>query len=204
MSNNVAKNEAVTAYKLALTSAFDAREAYERENNANENIFKTFKSLRADFASDVVCEVMHTANVAADFINRQERRNKRFNVYSAEKVFNVARAAVKAEALNVYSKHVFLTALNLTKADKSMTHADAQASLCDALKCDATKEQLISRYARSIAASTADTQSSSSINALQMFDVLTETRDDMNKVAYKLNLSATTTKRLAKALNVAL
>lgn len=207
MTNVSEKQVAINEYRVTLDNAFDARETYERDEknkSADDNIFKTLKNLRKDYASELVVEAMHAANVDATFINRQERRNARFNVYSAEKVFNVARAALKAESLNVYSKHVFLSALALTKADKLMTHRDAQAALCTALKTDADKELHISRYAREISASTADTQSSSSINALQMYDVLFETRDDNNKVAYKLNTQSKTTKQLAKALNVTL
>lgn len=203
------KMQAVAEYRVALAAQFDAREAYEMSQRANVekanmNIFKTLKSLRDDFKTDIVCEVMHTANVDVAFINRQERENKRFNVYAAEKVANIARSAVNAEALKSYTRLIFLTALNLTKADKTMTHADAQASLCVDLKADAAKDAHIVRYAKRIAANTADTQSSSSINALQMYNVLIETRDETNAVAYKLNLTSATTKKLAKHLSVSL
>lgn len=206
MSKFTAKQlEAINEYRTALDAAFDSRETFEREaQDDSANIFKTLKALRTDYKSDIVVNVMRLANVDASFINRHERRNKRFNVYSAEKVFNTARASVKAEALNAYSRVILLTAFNLTRAEMTMTHQDAQVSLCDKLKCDAAKSAHIVRYARTIATSTADTQSSSSINALQMFDVLRETRDDANNVAYTLNLESDVTKALLASLNVTL
>ncbi|MCP1540091.1 hypothetical protein [Methylorubrum extorquens] len=202
---NAQQIDALNNYSVALQTSISARAAYEKaQNTDNDNIQKTLSNLAKDFSHEAVVSVMHTANVNADFINRHERKNKRFNVYAAQKVANIARSAAQADTLNNYTRCVFLTALKLTKEKLSMTHADAQASLCSDLRCDAHKSAHIVRYARSIAASTADTQSSSSINALQMFDVLKETRDDKNEVAYTLNKDAPTTKRLAKALSVAL
>lgn len=202
---NNAQNEVIANYSVALQTSIAERAAYEKSANAdNLNIQKTLKDLANDFSHEVVVKIMHAASVDANFINRHTRKNKRFNVYSAQKVANIARSAAKADTLNNYTRCIFLTALALTKANLSMTHADAQASLCADLRADASKSSLIYRYARTVAANTADTQSSSSINALQMFEVLRETRDDKNNVAYTLNLSAATTKKLASALSIAL
>ncbi len=202
---NAAQNEAVANYSIALQTSIAARKSYEIASNAeNTNIQRTLDNLASDFSHEAVVKVMHAASVDANFINRQERRNKRFNVYSAQKVANIARSAAQADTLNNYTRCIFLTALKLTQAQMTMTHKDAQASLCLDLRADTVKSAHIVRYAKTVAANTADTQSSSSINALQMFDVLRETRDERNEVAYSLNLASATTKRLAKALSVTL
>jgi len=198
-------NEAVIAYTADVAAAIVARKSYETEQNPeNTNIQKTLDGLAADFAHVDVCKFMHAASVDANFINRQERKNKRFNVYSAQKVANVARAAAAAESLNAYSATLLRTAIALTRAELSMTHRDAHSALCLDLKVDAAKAQHIVRYGKNIASNTADTQSSSSINALQMFNVLKEIRDDKNEVAYVVDLSNKTTKALAKVLDIAL
>lgn len=205
MTQNAKRNEVLANYSAAIQTSIALRKTYEANANAdNLNIQKTLSGIAQDFSHEAVVSVMHAANVDANFINRQERKNKRFNVYSAQKVSNIALSAASAATLNAYTRMIFLTALKLTKASLSMTHKDAQASLCVDLRCDAHKDAFVVRYAKTIAANTADTQSSSSINALQMFDVLKETRDERNEVAYTLNLQAATTKRLAKALSVAL
>lgn len=197
-------NEAVIAYTADVAAALAARKIYETEQNpTNNNIQKTLDGLVKDFASVDVCKFMHAASVDADFINRQERKNKRFNVYSAQKVANVARAAAAAESLNAYTATLLRTAIALTRADMSMTHRDAHSALCLDLKVDAAKAQHVVRYGKNIASNTADTQSSSSINALQMFNVLKEIRDDKNEIAYVVDLSNATTKRLAKTLDIA-
>jgi hypothetical protein len=205
MTQNAKNTEVLANYSAAIQTSIAMRKTYEASANAdNLNIQKTLSGIAQDFAHDAVVSVMFAANVDANFINRQERKNKRFNVYSAQKVSNIALAAASAATLNAYTRMIFLTALKLTKASLSMTHKDAQASLCVDLRADAHKDPHIVRYAKTIAANTADTQSSSSINALQMFEVLKETRDERNEVAYVLNTSAATTKRLAKALSVSL
>lgn len=198
-------NEAVIAYTAEVAAAIVARKSYETEQNAeNTNIQKTLDGLAADFAHVDVCKFMHAASVDANFINRQERKNKRFNVYSAQKVANVARAAAAAETLNAYSATLLRTAIALTRADSSMTHFDAHSALCLDLTPKADKAQHLVRYGKNIAPNTADTQSSSSINALQMFGVLVEVRDATNQVAYTVDLSNKTTKALAKHLDIAL
>lgn len=197
--------EAVAAYTSEIAAAIVARKSYETEQNPeNTNIQKTLDGLAADFAHVDVCKFMFAASVDANFINRQERKNKRFNVYSAQKVANVARAAAAAETLNAYTQTLLRTAIALTRADMSMTHRDAHSALCLDLKVDVSKAQHIVRYGKNIASNTADTQSSSSINALQMFNVLKEVRDDKNEVAYVVDLSNKTTKALAKVLDIAL
>lgn len=197
--------EAVAAYTAEVAAAIVARKSYETEQNPeNTNIQKTLDGLAADFAHVDVCKFMFAASVDSNFINRQERKNKRFNVYSAQKVANVARAAAAAETLNAYTQTLLRTAINLTRAEQSMTHRDAHSALCLDLKVDVSKAQHIVRYGKNIASNTADTQSSSSINALQMFNVLKEIRDDKNEVAYVVDMSNKTTKALAKVLDIAL
>lgn len=201
MSNNKAQN--VAEYRAAFESNYAARIAFETSEN-NENIVSNFNKYAKNYFHDTVFDVLMTAKVDANFMNVKKRDDSYFNVYSVEKVFNIAKSAAQAETLKNYTRNVFLTALNLTKANLSMTHKDAQASICIDLKASADKDVHIVRFVKNIAASTANSQSSSSIAALRMFDVLTETRDEANNVAYKVNMTSATTKRIAKFLNVTL
>ena len=195
-----------TKYRASLDAAFDARVAYEQSkcDDATASIFKAIADLRKDYAHDAIIDVMRKASVNAEFINRQERRNARYNVKSATKVFQIARCVAKVASLDSYTRNVLRTAFNLHNAELTMTHADAQASLDNAARVADAKKAHVVRYAKAIAASTADTQSSSSINALQMFDVLKETRDDSNAVAYALNAQSDVTHALLASLNLKL
>lgn len=195
----------VAAYVASLNAAFDARAAYETAKNAdNASMTKTLTTLRKSIAHDAVASVMLACNVSADFINRAERSNARFNVYSAEKVANVARyLSVSTEVLNHYTLAILKSCIALSDAKLSLTHADAQvACSSDARSLDAKKKKLIAQYARVVAANTASTQSSSSINALQMFSIIKETRDANNAIAYVFNDEHSHAKELRAKLNM--
>lgn len=179
----------VASYVSELNAAFDARVSYETAKNAdNLSIQKTLSDLRKSLTHEKVASVMLACNVSANFINRAERSTSRFNVYSAEKVAKVARFLAKADRLNHYCDAILRTAIALTDAKMTMTHDDA-ASACssDAKAKNTAKRKLIKHYARVVAANTASTQSSSSVNALQMFALIKETRDETNTVAYVFN-----------------
>jgi hypothetical protein len=181
----------MTEFKAQLLASIDSRAAYELSKNAeNTSIQKTVSDVRKACDNDVLISVMLASNVNADFINKSERVSARMNVYAVEKVINVARHVAKASVLNRYTLAIVKAAIALAKADLLLTHADAVAACSlDVAHKDKSRAAIIksARYAKHVAANTASTQSSSSINALQAFNVLTETRDSANHVCYSLN-----------------
>lgn len=181
----------VNEFKSALAAEIDARASFEASKNAdNDSMQATLKNMRKLSDHDVIAEIMLASNVDASFINRAERSNARYNVYAAEKVVNVARSLAKAAQINHYTRAVFAAALALESAEMMLTHADAVAACSASVKHkDSKREKLIkdARYSQHVAANTAATQSSSSINALQTFNLLKETRDASNNAAYALN-----------------
>lgn len=189
-------------YIAKLNEAFDARVAFEAAKNAdNLSIQAKIASIRSDVTHETVAKVMLAANVDVNFINRAERKTARFNVYSAEKVSNVARASVFAERLNHFSKFILLTAKAFAENDLLMTQQDAMIACShDAKSSNSKKNKHIVKYAKSVAISTQSTQASSSINALQMFDVLRETRDDANNACFVINHDSDVTKALLSSI----
>ena len=191
---NAHTQEQVTEYRATLISAIDARGTHETTKNAeNTSMQATLAQLRKSVDHDAIASVMLASNVNANFINTSERVSNRFNVYSAEKVINVARAIAKVATLNHYTLAVFKTALALAKTNSTLTHKDAACACSMSVKhTDSKRESVIksARYAKHVAANTASTQSSSSINALQACNVLTETRDAANVVTYTLNTTS--------------
>jgi hypothetical protein len=185
-------------YVAALNTAFDNRASYEATKASdNDSIQSVLKSLRNDMTHEHVANVLMQSNVSAEFINRQERVNNRYNVYAAQKVDNAARASINVEALNHYS----LAILRVACALKTISHKDAVAACSASVKhTDAARERVIKslRYAKHVAQNTATTQSSSSINALQTLNILSESRDDANNVVYSINESSATFQALAK------
>ena len=184
----------VTDYKAELLAAIDARATYESSKSSdNTSMQSTLANIRKLVDHDAVASVMLASNVAPDFINRNERSNARYNVYAAEKVVNIARALASVATLNHYTRATLATANAISKSEhavKTLSHKDAACACSQSVKhTDSKREAIIKhvRYAKHIAANTASTQSSSSINALQTFNVLNESRDASNAVCYSIN-----------------
>jgi len=179
----------VADVRASVLASIDSRLAYESSKNSdNLNMQTTLQKLRKSFDHDAIASVMLASNVNADFINVAERSNARFNVYAAEKVQNLlAYVAKQSLHLNHYTLHILKTCDAMTKADMLMTHSDAVASCSsDSKISDKTRAKLVSRYARLTSANTASTQASSSLNALKVCNVIEETRDASNNVAYRV------------------
>ena len=173
----------------SINAQFDVRVSYETEKNAeNDSIKLALTRHRKSMTHERVAQMMIESNVDVTFINRQERMNARYNEKSIEKVANIARFLASADRLNHYTNAILKSAIALTDANLSLTHTDACAACSsDAKVSDKRKSKLITHYCNVVAANTASTQSSSSINALQMFHLLVEKRDDHNKIAYTFN-----------------
>jgi len=188
-------------YRTKLATAFDARRDYERAKNAsNVNIQKTLLDLYDDVKHEAIATVMLVANVDANFINRSERATARFNVYAAQKVTNIARTVAKVSSLNHYTLAILKTAIALSNAQSSMTHRDAQSACSLQVDTIAAKRAFIVRYAKQIDASTASTQSSSSLNALCAYDILREVRDASSETAYVVNFDSLVTQALIERI----
>ena len=190
----------------AKKSAIESNDATEvTSDNAtsvlaahNSSMCKTLTDIAKTLSNEHVAKMLFATKYDATRINRSERSNARYNVYAYEKDVNIARVLCKVASLNHYTRAILSSAIALQKNDMLITHRDAQSACSLDVKTDATREKLISatKYQKNVAASTANTQSSSSINALQAFSVLVETRDAANNVCYKVNLDADVTKKL--------
>jgi hypothetical protein len=202
LSNNVNEIDAIAAFKLSLLASVEARAEFEHnKSDENTSMQKTLSDIHKSVNNDAIARIMMLSNCDANRINKSERVNSRLNVYAYEKDVNLARFLDSAaNALNHYTQAVFKSALALESAEMLLTHKDAISACSMNCKSDAKREALIKacKYQRHVAANTASTQSSSSISALQSFNVLTETRDAQNNVAYKLNRESFAFKILAE------
>lgn len=181
------KSNTVENYRAELLSQIDARAAFELAKSVdNTNIQKTLSDLRASVDHDVIAKLMLAANVDAAFINRSERVNARFNVYSAEKVINAIRAAASAATLNHYSLAIMRSIVACQKASVDFTQRDALSACSLNAKVDSSKAAYITQYQKHVALDTAATQSSSSLNALVIAKAIVEYRNAANATCFKL------------------
>jgi hypothetical protein len=187
-------------YAQQIALAFDARKSYEVSKNSEcDSMLATLKTLRETATNDVIANILAASNVDANFINKSERSNARFNVYAAEKVLNVALNVAQVKALNHYTRAILHAAIALEANETLLTYADAQSACSLKVKVkDAKREKIISKakYQKNVELNTVTTQSSSSIAALKMFNVLIESRDAANVTCYKINRECDTFKAL--------
>jgi hypothetical protein len=201
-------NDKIANYVAELNSALDARASYEHDKSAaNDSIQTCIAALRKSVTHVDIASVLLSCDVDSNFINRSERSNNRYNVYAAQKVDNVARAVKSVAELNHYSLAILRVALAVEKIDSKLSHKDAVAACSASVKhSDAKRESIIKslRYAKHVAANTASTQSSSSINALQTCHILSEARDAANNIVYSVNRESEAFKTLAKRYELAI
>ena len=180
-------------YAETLRASVATRRAYEIDKNAScDSMLRALAAFDKRLANDAVVNLCEVANLDNDILNRQERNNARFNIYSFAKILD----DVSFATMNHYSKAILRAAIALRDSemshaehDRSLTHADAvQACTLDATQKDKARAKIIAnaRYQKHVALSTASTQSSSSINSLQSLNVLVETRDAANNTCYVL------------------
>jgi len=187
---NVAAN-VTSDYLAAMLSAFDSRAAYEAaKNSENSNMQETLKDLKKSVNHDAIANVMQSANLDCAFINRQERNNARFNVYAAQKIVNIARAAKHVATLNHYTKAIVASLASFKAASAELSHKDAISACSSDSKVSKAKDALLVRYAKITSANTASTQASSSLNALLACHVISESRNAANETCYTLNDNA--------------
>lgn len=175
-------------YVAALNNAFDSRVAFEAtKNEANENIQKTLKDLRKSMTRESVAKTLLASSVSADFINEALRVDSKYNVYAAQKVDNIACYINKAESLNHYTLAILRSLLSLEKNEMKLTQEDAKSACTLEMKLkDAKREKLLVKYQKHVAISTANTQSSSSLEALCTFKILKRERNAENETVFSL------------------
>jgi hypothetical protein len=192
----------------AFNAACDTRIAYECDKNAaNETIKSKINAIRKSATHNDIAAVLVACSYDADKINTQERVSNRRNVYAVQKEINAARFIAAVAALDHYTLAIFKTAFALEAADFALTHATARAACSVDVKTSVAAQQSIvikNRYAKHIDASTASTQSSSSINALQALNVFTESRNAANEIEYKINRASHAAIKIAERLTLAL
>lgn len=186
----------------AINAQFDARCAYEASKDAKDSMMLRLKTQRESMTHNVIAEMIATYQIDVAFINRAEKKNARMNVYAIDKIVNLLRCAAKVDALNHYTRAILLTAKKFQENALLMTQDDAMlACNYDAKSKDKTREKLIVRYANVVAANTASTQASSSLNTLKECNLLSESKSAANDTQFKIDFDSALTKRLLETLN---
>lgn len=159
-------NDSVEAMQRALTVAFADRAAYEREINPNnDNIQKTLTKVQRGHLAHGISKAMHAIGLDPNYLNKSEVSGKRRNVYALEKLQDLIYGASSGWVKNAINAAVLVSMVRLEKANVPFTGAIAKACASDKIAVDAQLKGLLARH--TVSESTASTQSSSTMTALE-------------------------------------
>jgi hypothetical protein len=158
------------AEQIDVRAEFEARVAPD-----NENIHKTLKKVRAAFtASKNAARVMLATSVDPNFLNRSIAEGARYNVYALGKFADIVGALTDRQINNAINmacmKSLFLARNNKVPFTSNMAKACASDKLRD---IEPSVKKWLVRH--TVSASTAPTQASSTMQALETLGIVTRT-----------------------------
>ena len=159
---------------LDLADELDARAAYEREVGPdNESIHKSLKKARAAFvASKDTARVLLATNTTAGFINRSVSEGARYNVYALGKLADLVKGLTEGQISNAINLACMKSLFALRNAGVPFTSKAAKAAASDKIHdIDAAVKKHLIRH--TVSASTAPTQASSTMQALETLGIVT-------------------------------
>lgn len=171
--------EAVTAdeqhAKLAeIVQSFDARKEFEKvEHPKNDSVQERLKAYEKKMALPGIAALMVATKVDANFINRSVTAGKRFNIYAIDKFNDLVHGLNSGTLRNAINVAMMKSLFRCRKADVVFTGQLAIAAASDKVKIDKIFQQHMVRH--TVSAATAPTQTSSTMNALEVLGVVKNT-----------------------------
>lgn len=159
-------NDQVAEMQKDLLAAFADRAAYERESNPNnDNIQKTLTKVQKGHLAFGISKALKAIGMSANYLNKSEVSGKRRNVYALEKLQDLIYGAQTGWVKNAINAAVLISMVRLEKAGVPFTGAVAKACASDKIAVDGQLKGLLARH--TVSESTASTQSSSTMTALE-------------------------------------
>lgn len=163
-----------TAMLVSVEAQFDDRAAYERAvNPSNGTIQDKLKGYRTRMAKPGIAGIMIATKIDEAFLNRSISEGKRFNIYAIDKMNDLLHGLNSGHFKNAINIAVMKSLFKFRAAGMPFTGLAAQACASDKVKVDRAMQQHLVRH--TVAAGTAPTQSSSTMNALQVLGVVKNT-----------------------------
>ena len=190
--------EEVEMMRAALIVSFKNRADFEHEADAtNDNIQKTLSKELAKHQLPNVLRALVAAGVDAQYVNVSEMGSKRRNVYALQKLSDLLYGAVTGHIKNAINLAVVSSMAKLKDMTLPFTGEVAKACASDKFAVGADYKGVINRH--TVAESTASTQASSTMTALEVLGVVTNI-GTRNHPVYKLTETALA-KRLVEVVS---
>jgi hypothetical protein len=162
---------AVQGMTAEITASIDARAAFEAEKHgASHNIHKTLAKVRTAMLWKDTSRVMLAANVDPAFINRTLHDGSRYNVYALDKVADAVKGLADEVVSNAINRACMVSLFQMRKAGIPFTGEIAKACASDKIHVDVAIRKHLLRH--TVSASTAPTQASSTMQALETLGIV--------------------------------
>lgn len=156
----------VVQMQASLSAAFADRAAYEQRSNPNNmNIQKTLSKVQKGHLAHGISQAMRAIGLDPNYLNKSEVSGKRRNVYALEKLQDLIYGAQTGHVKNAINAAVLVSLHRLETAGVPFTGAVAKACASDKIAVDGQLKALLRRH--TVSESTASTQSSSTMTALE-------------------------------------
>jgi hypothetical protein len=164
-----------------IAAAVDQRAGFEAQKNPdNENIQRTLKKVRSQLVTKRAARVFLVTNVSPDFINREENTGSRYNVYALGKLADVIYGVTDGTISNAINQACMRSLFRFKNAGLDFSMEVAKAAASDKVRIEpALRKHLVSH---TVSASTAPTQASSTMQALETLGVVFATGSKKNPV----------------------
>lgn len=158
-----------------LAESIDGREMFEEAKNPdNANIQRTLKKLRHQVVTRRAARTLLIANVDPGFVNRELHDGSRYNVYAVGKLGDLVSGLTGGTIGNAINKAIVASLIRCR--DAGVTFTMEVAKMCCSRnytgKDEASGKARSHLIRHTVAASTAPTQASSTMQALQTLGVV--------------------------------
>lgn len=163
-----------TAKLKEIAANFEARKNFEKsEHPENDSVQDRLKAYEKKMALPGIAAIMVATKVDAGFINRSVTSGKRFNIYAIDKFNDLVHGLNSGTLRNAVNVAVMKSLFRFRKAGIAFTGQMATAAVSDKVKVDKAMQQHLVRH--TVSAATAPTQTSSTMNALEVLGVVKNT-----------------------------
>ncbi len=171
MIGAVSKQKA-TARQAKIVDAFAQRTAYEAANvNNPEGKTDKIAGYAKHMTSMASATLFAAINLDPSFINREESKGKRYNIYALDKINDLVQVMDAGILQNKINRAILLSMLNFRDNGQAFTGEAVNGAISATYKVDKAISKHLVRH--TVAPSTVPTQRSSSMNALETLGIVT-------------------------------
>lgn len=165
-------DEEVTEVVHEIAACIDDRVEFEKDKNPdNNNIQRTLKKAREQMVTKRAAKVFLATNVSPNIMNRVFHEGSRYNVYAIGKLGDVVRGLTDGTLMNAINLACMRSLFAFRKAGLTFTGEMAKAAASDKIRItDSAIKAALVRH--TVSASTAPTQASSTMQALETLGIV--------------------------------